>query len=141
MSHTRAHITATAVILRTHTTVTHACTHCTRAGSSNAVSFLSADKWDPLWDKQGRLSFENFVFVFCSWLDLDEDDPTVDPTVDHVSATSAKGDAPSSHSASVTAAYRGADHPRAGRTESNSDQHYRQPSDAESEDNNIGLQI
>jgi hypothetical protein len=114
-------------------------THCTRAGSGNAVSFLSADKWDPLWDKQGRLSFENFVFVFCSWLDLDEDDPTVD----HISATSAKGDAPDSHhSASVTAAYRGADHPRAGSTESASDQqHFRQQSDADSEDHNIGLQI
>jgi hypothetical protein len=102
------------------------------------VSFLSSDKWDPLWDKQGRLSFENFVFVFCSWLDLDEDESS-----EHVSATSAKGDAHSSASASnsatVTSAYRGADHPRAGSTDSN--QHYRQSSDAESEDNNIGLQI
>ena len=48
--------------------------HDGTGGRSQAGTFLYDDKWKQLWDANGRLSFEDFVWIFTTWLDLDQNE-------------------------------------------------------------------
>ena len=44
----------------------------TKAKKSNPL--LSDDRWKEMdWNSDGSIDFAEFVFAFCSWVDLDDD--------------------------------------------------------------------
>jgi len=45
------------------------------AGKSAASSFLSEDRWNEMdWDQNGSITFEEFVYAFTRWVDIDNED-------------------------------------------------------------------
>ena len=43
-------------------------------GASNKNAFLTAERWDEAdWDKNGSITFKEFLFAFCSWINLDDE--------------------------------------------------------------------
>ncbi|CAM9690283.1 unnamed protein product [Phaeothamnion confervicola] len=47
-----------------------------RGGSgSGGSSLLSEDRWQEMdWDSNGDISFEEFVYAFTKWVDIDDDE-------------------------------------------------------------------
>ncbi|KAG5176374.1 hypothetical protein JKP88DRAFT_335717 [Tribonema minus] len=41
-------------------------------------TFLYEEQWQSLWGPDGKLSFQDFVYIFSSWIDFDSEDPVAD---------------------------------------------------------------